>query len=43
MCDREGCQPNVVIPFAKHVTERERKVERFNLLKPTGYAMNQQV
>ena len=27
--DCEGCQLSVVIPFAKHVTEREGKVEKF--------------
>jgi hypothetical protein len=27
--DYEGCELSVVIPFAKHVTEREGKVEKF--------------
>jgi len=27
--DSEGCQLSVVIPLAKHLTERERKVEKF--------------
>jgi len=27
--DCEGCQPSAAIPFAKHVTENERKFEKF--------------